>query len=934
MVQAKKTYKPLKDGFVRLPQGRQARILGKAHRLYIENKIMGEYSREEEIKKYEKILLKQKLRETRTVKTIKVKKIIQSLNIKLDESFYKNIRNNPIINDFHYNIQEIYNDAHKALYSDPNMLSANISMKYIAQRQVGKKNFYIKYTGQKPFRQELGDEYKSPPSPQGNSEFNFRFIGYVINFQTLNNRVRKKTIRDLKAYHPSSNRKFHEASSASTTQDNICIYETFLHNENILKLHKSKKHARELKRLFEEENENIRNAVTKGLLIESLELLTKKYNTETVIKCFNNLMNDIIVSNGKTTENPENKDLERFINKNVFHYEKNVHVAPIKYAIKKQTDKTKTKTMYRLKPDNLKRKPIKPDNILSFSINYILDSNDMKRVNSINLYGMINNKNIDEQFETVNEFIKKINEITTIINGSKTRSTKKVNNIFMFGHDNSKDDNIFIYKELYKNDPSTKYCFSGNTIKYMKYRNMFIYDLKLFYNSDIDQVYKDFGFYTDKNIKKHEMIYFTADKHLELSSGKINGKYFNFVQCSTVSGLAKKSITQTFLKCQIIGSPEEIQKIERLSLFGGKNEIFKKKFSDDKKHLYVYDINSAHPYNMRGLMPYQFQSHFKGIGFKEMKKFVNYFLYYVRATHKQEKHFIPNLLTRKGQAVNALNNCEGWFWGSELNEAIKNKYKIEVNELITYEAKELFNGFVDFYSNKKIESKKTGNKAEYKYCKNILNNVIGKFSQKDYTVSSVVKDYDEMISVLGGDIANSLNSKEIDDFMIVEYKNDKESFNTIGSLCRLSSYITAGTRNQLSEMMRKIGHEHIYYCATDSIFTDKKINKKHIDQYELGKWNLEKVCDRAYFIGCGSYFVNDIKTGNHNKCKAFNKKDVIMEDYERLVNNNDLEIIKQFTINKRDLNNVKIEKQNRNLRTHYNKRIFDNNDSIAYNDWL
>jgi hypothetical protein len=947
----------LKPGFVRMPSGRQARILGKAHLNYIDNLRIGSIDRVNIIKKFEDKLLKLTLQKTRQTpnKKISKQKIVQKLDIKLDfkKDLYENIQENPIIDQFHKNINKIYKDAHKALYSDSNVISANINMQYVAEIiDNDKKGFnlfikrlgngdkiYVKYTTNQPFRKVLNEDTKNPPSPLGNSEFNFRFIGYNISFQTKNNRISKKTIYDLKAYHPSSNRKFHTLCSASTTQDKICIYETFLHNENILKLtYKSKKHKKQLQEKFNQEDENIKTAITKGLLIKSLELLTKKYNTKTLVKFYNDISKDLIIDNGVTIEDYNDTELEQFINKDVFHYEKNVHVAPIKYTGKHKTDnKNNNICTYAMRPERLKKKPTKSNNILSFSIDYILDSNNNKQINIINLYGWINGKHINEEYKTVNEFIDKINMITTVINGSKTRTTKKIENIFMYGFDNSKDDNIFIYKELYKNDPCTKYCFSGNTIKHMKYRNMYIYDLKLFYNSDIEETYVDFGFYNDENIKKHEMIYYVSEKHLYLSTGMINRKYFNFTKSSTISGLGKKSITQTFLKHIVKGSPVEIQKIERLSLFGGKNDIFKKKFISKTKNLYVYDINSAHPFNMKGLMPYKFESMFNDIGFIEMDKFVNYYLYYVKAEHKKEVSFIPNLLTRNKKAVNSLNNCEGWYWGSELNEAIKNNYMIKVDKIIRYEGKEIFNDFINYYSNKKIESKKKGNMAEYKYSKNILNNVIGKFSQKEFNVSSVVKDMDEMLYVLDGDISNSISDKTIGDFTIVEHKRKEDNFNTIGSLCRISSYVTAGTRNQLSKTMRLIGHKHIYYCATDSIFTDKKIPDKYIDKYELGKWNLEKVCNEAYFIGCGSYYVNDINTGVHNKCKAFNKKDIMIEDYKNLINDNDMEITKQFTVNYRDLNNVKVINQDRNLRTNYNKRIFNNNKSTAYDnidEWI
>lgn len=54
--------------------------------------------------------------------------------------------------------------------------------------------------------------------------------------------------------------------------------------------------------------------------------------------------------------------------------------------------------------------------------------------------------------------------------------------------------------------------------------------------------------------------------------------------------------------------------------------------------------------------------------------------------------------------------------------------------------------------------------------------------------------------------------------LLIKYKSFDEEQNNIGNLIRFSSYITSCGRTTLSQGMRKVGFENVYYCDTDSIY--------------------------------------------------------------------------------------------------------------------
>ena len=301
-----------------------------------------------------------------------------------------------------------------------------------------------------------------------------------------------------------------------------------------------------------------------------------------------------------------------------------------------------------------------------------------------------------------------------------------------------------------------------------------------------------------------------------------------------------------------------------------------------------------------------------------------------------DKDYIPSILSRDGKKVNCVKDTEwDYHWGIELKQCMLDSCEVYVKEVQTYETGKIFNEFVDHFYKEKANAKKEDNKSKYQFNKNILTNLYGKFSTKSLTNTKLINGYTELYDAVDGDIHNLVNQTEHntdDDMSIVEVKNAEEKYNNnIGTLTRLSSYISAKTRVSMAKMMREIGHKHIYYCATDSIYTDKKIDDKYIDEFKLGYWDLESTIDDARFIGCGSYYYNDITKGFSNKCKAFNKEDVSREDYISLSNGEMEYVSKTKIINFRDHEKVHVENQGRRLKSNLNKRIFTkDNRSIAY----
>ena len=176
--------------------------------------------------------------------------------------------------------------------------------------------------------------------------------------------------------------------------------------------------------------------------------------------------------------------------------------------------------------------------------------------------------------------------------------------------------------------------------------------------------------------------------------------------------------------------------------------------------------------------------------------------------------------------------------------------------------------------------------------------------------------------------------EQINDKILIKYKNVDDESQCIGNLVRFASYITASARTNLAIVMREIGHEHIYYCDTDSIFTDKDPPKEYIDQKMLGKWKQEKVkgkladIEEAYFLAPKSYM---FKVDSELCMKAKGQKSSTLKpEYFKKVNEGGEQQIENDAMFFRKLDSIHIRPQTRTLKAVYNKRIWDGNNSRPF----
>jgi hypothetical protein len=854
---------------------------------------------------------------------------------------------------------------------------------------------FIRYTETQPLPKTVKEiEEMDFNFPTENSGYYVLIIGFKFIFATKKDaNFNKTTLKNLKAFSPTNNLKYHKETFVSTTNNKLCLAETYYYITKKIELKNIRnklKHSDELKKLINNEDDIIKESLKNGELIKSLKLLTKKDNTEINVIFYNSNNPVLNFKNGIMTKIEFNNELnDKLI---MLYCKKDQHIAPAKFnknLIKKFENKKIKKFI--LRPKKIKSDPKELGGILGYDIETYLyvDGNAIPYCATI--YGELNKKEIKIIFyglDCIKQLVDYIISISTKMNNKKSRQKDKIKQIYIYGYNNNKFDNLFIWDHLFKDEPNLKTIIAGQSIKHIKYNNILIFDMCAFYSGGLSKVALNFGINArkgtfphnfpkennlnyigeipkleyweskedmDKYIKENgtqfnmeeytkkyclldsEIVYKIAKKHLEFCSGLINNKKYNIRNCFTSAKLSLSLFQQLFLDCNLYQSPDKIYEKELKSYIGGRTEIFKKYFksSEDNKYINVYDANSQHPNSMTQEMPYQYIKIMK-YNNKKIKKedIIKHNLYNAKSIYNgTNKYYIPNLPTKlPNKEIIALKNTEyDYYWGCELIEAINNDCEIYTNEEIFYSSKPIFKIYIQYLYKKRLEAKKKGNIAEADFYKMCMVSLYGKFGQKTFDNSKIINCPEEMFDLLEGNLSNLKYHEELNNgLFLIKYKNNKPKNNGIGSLVRFSSYISALSRCSLSEIMRDVGHENIYYCDTDCIHTDKKPSDEFIDNCKLGKFKLEKSnIIEAIYIAKKNYMLKT-KKDIEKKISGIKNKQVDEKDYGDLKDGVKDFITKSKKLFFKSLNGVIIKNIAHHIEVKYNKRIWNNNDSFAF----
>lgn len=410
-----------------------------------------------------------------------------------------------------------------------------------------------------------------------------------------------------------------------------------------------------------------------------------------------------------------------------------------------------------------------------------------------------------------------------------------------------------------------------------KVNKVTIYDSLKILNFSVDQIAKDFDLpirkleldYTTKReighkLTEHEIAYITND--VEIMARALSIMFNAGLTKMTIGSDALhnyKKMTSNFNKYFPI-LPNEIDKDIRKSYRGGftyLNPLYKGKESTKG---YVLDVNSLYPSCMtQCLLPYGEPVFFEGKYEKD-----NLYPLYVQHLScsfeikegmiptiqiKNHLSFIPNeyLESSDGRIVDlVLTNVDLELFLKHYNiydETWNNGWKFKG-------VRGLFTDYIEYWTAKKIESKKNKNPSMYRISKLMLNSLYGKMG-----LNPLVKS----------------KFPYLDDDGIVRYgffptEERKPIYIPV------ASFITSYARKKTIESSQAIreysiwryGEDYYIYSDTDSIHLkyidpEELANIIYIDEYELGAWKVESEFVRGKYLRQKCY-IEESPTGEMN----------------------------------------------------------------------
>ena len=273
----------------------------------------------------------------------------------------------------------------------------------------------------------------------------------------------------------------------------------------------------------------------------------------------------------------------------------------------------------------------------------------------------------------------------------------------------------------------------------------------------------------------------------------------------------------------------------------------------------VLDVNSLYPSVMRNaLLPFGKPMYYEG-KYKENRMYPLY-IQRIACIFKLKEGKIPTIQIKNNPSYfignEYLTSSNGQIVVLTLTnvdlELFLEQYEVRELDYICgwkFKAKYgLFNDYVDKWSNKKIESKKEGNKALYTICKLLLNSLYGKFSKNPKILSKYPYLKED------GSLGYALYPEEIGKGLYIP----------------MGSFITAYARQKTITTSQKIrdytlknyGKDYYIYSDTDSIhmlkLSEDELKKFiDIDDYILGFWKLESEFKRGKFIRQKCYIEED-----------------------------------------------------------------------------
>jgi len=299
---------------------------------------------------------------------------------------------------------------------------------------------------------------------------------------------------------------------------------------------------------------------------------------------------------------------------------------------------------------------------------------------------------------------------------------------------------------------------------------------------------------------------------------------------------------------------EDVLQLERHAYYGGRCECFY--IGRPRKGIYYkVDINSMYPYIMKtNDFPVKFIKQGKNVDPAAILKVAP--LYCFMAECEIETEAPIYAMRNNGKLIFPVGRFKTFLTTASLLFGIKHGHVKKVLKVACYKKANIFNSFVDYFYNKRMDFRAANNPAFAYMCKLILNSLYGKFGQRTSRVSYTGRNETaaDMRRLIIDYKTHKVSTHQV--FFGRETVIDQGEDEAANSMPAISAHVTDHARVYLWNLIDQAGLSNCFYCDTDSIIVNatglKNLRPKlHHDQ--LGLLKIEGQARRVVLRGAKHY---------------------------------------------------------------------------------
>jgi len=301
--------------------------------------------------------------------------------------------------------------------------------------------------------------------------------------------------------------------------------------------------------------------------------------------------------------------------------------------------------------------------------------------------------------------------------------------------------------------------------------------------------------------------------------------------------------------------------LERAGYFGGRTECF---FLGKipTQITYVLDVCSMYPWVMRNKkLPNKLAGVRHSPDLLTCAKLLKKYFCVAEVCLDTQNRFYP--LKKEGKLIFPIGRFQTVLTSPELSLALKLNDVVCIHKIAFYNQAILFRKYVDTFFGLKQKYTTENNKVFRYVTKILLNSLYGKFGQKmDETIfeEQTLDEQYYSISCFDEETGTAFSEFQFGQHKkrVIEGVNESNY-----SFPIISAAVTAYARKHILDFMMVCGLENVYYCDTDSIFTNKDglYNlRKYIKPNKLGYLELQKESESVEIKGNKDYVFSGKET--------------------------------------------------------------------------